>query len=75
MTLDPDSIHVAVIGSGLAGTNCAAGLQRAGMQVALFENSRNVGGRVTTRRAGWIAVRRFSVDRLDAEFPVVMAVP
>ena len=54
MTLDTDSIHVAVIGSGLAGAACAAGLQRAGVQVSVFEKSRNVGGRMATRRAGWV---------------------
>ena len=54
MTFDPDSIHVAVIGSGLAGAACAAGLQRAGARVTVFEKSRNVGGRMATRRAGWV---------------------
>lgn len=54
MTFDTDPIHVAVIGSGLAGAACAAGLQRAGVQVSLFEKSRHVGGRMATRRAGWV---------------------
>ena len=54
MTHDAGPIHVAIIGSGMAGAACAAGLQRAGAQVSLFEKSRNVGGRMATRRAGWI---------------------
>ena len=54
MTLDPSSVRVAVIGSGLAGAACAAGLNRGGAHVTLFEKSRNVGGRMATRRAGWI---------------------
>lgn len=44
---------VAVIGAGLAGTACAASLQRAGLQVTLFDKSRGVGGRMATRRASW----------------------
>jgi len=53
MTLDTNSMRVAVIGSGLAGAACAAGLQRAGVNVTLYEKSRNVGGRMATRRARW----------------------
>jgi len=40
MTLDTDSIRVAVIGSGLAGAVCAAGLHPAAVTVTLFEKSR-----------------------------------
>ena len=47
------SIHVAVVGAGLAGAACAAGLHVAGVQVTSFEKSRNVGGRMSTRRASW----------------------
>ncbi len=47
-------VRVAVIGSGLAGAACAAGLSRGDAQVTLFEKSRNVGGRMSTRRAGWV---------------------
>jgi len=47
------AVHVAVIGSGLAGAACAAGLQRVGVRVTVFEKSRNVGGRMATRLAGW----------------------
>ena len=53
MTLDTASIRVAVIGAGLAGAACAAGLQRTGVHVTVYEKSRNVGGRMATRRASW----------------------
>jgi len=46
---------IAVIGAGMAGTACAASLQRAGFQVTLFDKSRGVGGRMATRRAAWTA--------------------
>lgn len=46
--------QVAVIGSGLAGAACAAGLQRAGAKVSLFEKAPTIGGRVVARRADWI---------------------
>jgi renalase len=54
MTLETGTVHVAVIGSGLAGSACAAGLRRAGAQVTVFEKAQTVGGRAATRRAGWI---------------------
>lgn len=44
---------VAVIGSGVAGAACAAGLRRAGLQVTLIEKSAGVGGRMATRRVSW----------------------
>jgi renalase len=50
------SARVAVIGAGMAGMACAAGLQGAGMEVSLFDKSRGVGGRLATCRvpdAGW----------------------
>lgn len=46
--------RVAVIGGGLSGAACAAGLARADAQVTVFEKSRNVGGRMATRRARWL---------------------
>ena len=55
--------HVAVVGAGLAGAACAAGLRVAGVQVTTFDKSRNVGGRMATRRASW-------VDGAGAEHPV-----
>lgn len=45
--------RIAVVGAGIAGAACAAGLQQAGVQVTLFDKSRGVGGRMATRRAGW----------------------
>lgn len=54
MTPDTGTVQVAVIGSGLAGSACAAGLQRAGAQVTVFEKAQEVGGRAATRRAEWI---------------------
>lgn len=44
---------VAVVGAGIAGAACAAGLQQAGLTVTLFEKSRGAGGRLATRRAAW----------------------
>lgn len=46
--------RVAVVGAGLAGAACAAGLRRRGAQVTVFDKSRNVGGRMATRRARWL---------------------
>lgn len=46
-------LTVAVVGAGIAGAACAAGLQRAGLQVTLFDKSRGVGGRMATRRVRW----------------------
>ena len=43
----------AVIGAGIAGAACAVSLQRAGMLVTVFDKSRGVGGRMSTRRATW----------------------
>ena len=47
----------------MAGVACAAGLRVAGAQVTLFEKSRNVGGRMATRRATW-------ADASGVEHPV-----
>lgn len=41
---------IAVIGAGMAGVACAAGLRSTGLQVTLFEKSRGAGGRMATRR-------------------------
>ena len=54
MNFEPGPVRVAVIGSGLAGAACAAGLIRGDAHVTLFEKSRNVGGRMATRRAAWV---------------------
>lgn len=50
----PDQRHVAVIGAGLAGLACAQALVSAGALVQVFEKSRGVSGRMSTRRGeGW----------------------
>ena len=41
---------IAVIGAGISGAACAAGLAAAGWQVTLFDKAREVGGRMATRR-------------------------
>jgi renalase len=53
MSTDPGTVHVAVVGAGLAGAACAFGLRQAGAQVTCLEKSSQVGGRMGTRRAGW----------------------
>jgi predicted NAD/FAD-dependent oxidoreductase len=46
--------QVAVIGAGLAGLSCASVLAKGGMQVTVFEKSRSVAGRMSTRKGdGW----------------------
>jgi renalase len=45
--------RIAVVGAGVAGAACAAGLLRAGFDVTVFDKSRAVGGRMATRRAQW----------------------
>lgn len=42
--------RVAVVGAGLAGLTCARALQAQGHEVIVFEKSRGVGGRLSTRR-------------------------
>jgi renalase len=44
-------LEIAIVGAGMAGIACAKELQSAGQQgIAIFEKSRGVGGRLTTRR-------------------------
>lgn len=57
------TFHIAVVGAGLAGAACAAGLRVAGVKVTLFDKSRNVGGRMATRCACW-------ADDAGVEHPV-----
>ncbi len=45
--------RVAVVGAGLAGLTCARELTQAGLVVTVFEKSRGVGGRLSTRRVDW----------------------
>ena len=42
-------IKVAVIGAGIAGLSCATALKNARFQVTVFEKSRGVSGRLSTR--------------------------
>jgi len=41
--------HFAVIGAGMAGITCARTLVQAGHRVTVFEKSRGLGGRMSTR--------------------------
>jgi renalase len=44
-------LEIAIVGAGISGIACARQLQAAGRQgIAIFEKSRGVGGRLTTRR-------------------------
>ena len=43
-------LHIAVVGAGMAGVVCARTLVQAGHRVTLFEKSRGLGGRMSTRR-------------------------
>ncbi|MBC8055480.1 MAG: FAD-dependent oxidoreductase, partial [Rhizobiales bacterium] len=63
MKTDPAEIHVAIVGAGMSGAACAAGLRLAGVQVTVFDKSRNVGGRMASRRASW-------TDAAGIEHPV-----
>lgn len=46
----PTFAPIAVIGAGLAGLSCATALRQAGHEVMVFDKSRGVGGRMSTRR-------------------------
>lgn len=50
---------VAIVGAGMAGLICARHLQQQGYRTIIWEKSRGVGGRVTTRRVG----DRLTIDR------------
>tara|TARA_R110002072_G_scaffold301164_3_gene480226 strand:- start:1276 stop:2304 length:1029 start_codon:yes stop_codon:yes gene_type:complete len=45
-----EKLNIAVIGAGIAGLACATRLQQAGHKVSVFEKSRGLGGRMSTRR-------------------------
>ncbi len=45
-------MRIAIVGAGVAGLACAAGLAGAGRAVTVFDKGRRPGGRVATRRAG-----------------------
>lgn len=44
-------MKIAIIGSGMSGLACAAGLAKAGLTPTLFDKGRGIGGRMATRRA------------------------
>jgi predicted NAD/FAD-dependent oxidoreductase len=46
----PPKPRAAVIGAGMAGLTCAAGLKRNGIDVTVFDKGRAAGGRLATRR-------------------------
>lgn len=45
-----EKLNIAIIGAGIAGLACATRLQQAGHTVSVFEKSRGLGGRMSTRR-------------------------
>jgi predicted NAD/FAD-dependent oxidoreductase len=45
--------HIAIIGVGMAGVVCARTLRQAGHNVTLFEKSRGLGGRMSTRASAF----------------------
>jgi len=45
-----EKLNIAIIGAGIAGLACATRLQQAGHNVSVFEKSRGLGGRMSTRR-------------------------
>lgn len=58
MTGNPHSkqISVAIIGAGISGLSCATRLQKLGFEVEVYEKSRGVSGRMSTRNGdGWNA--------------------
>ena len=54
MSTRTEPARIAVIGAGIAGAACAAGLVAGGADVMVFDKSRGVGGRMATRRARWV---------------------
>lgn len=49
-------ISIAIIGAGISGLSCATRLQKLGFEVEVYEKSRGVSGRMSTRnRDGWNA--------------------
>ena len=63
--------RVAVVGAGLAGLTCARKLTQAGLDVIVFEKSRGVGGRLSTRRVDW-ATFDHGTQYFTARDPVFM---
>lgn len=50
-TVATDNPTVGIIGAGIGGLSCARQLRAAGFSVRVFDKSREVGGRVSLRRA------------------------
>ncbi len=46
----PDAPRIAIIGAGIAGMTCAQRLKASGLKPVLFDKSRGIGGRLSTRR-------------------------
>ena len=66
--------RVAIVGAGIAGAACAAGLLCAGFDVTVFDKSRAVGGRMATRCVRWIDSDGHARSaRLDHGAPFVAA--
>jgi hypothetical protein len=63
--------RVAVVGAGLAGLTCARELAQAGLDVTVYEKSRGVGGRLSTRRVDW-ATFDHGTQYFTARAPVFM---
>jgi renalase len=47
------TLHIAIIGAGMAGVTCARTLRQAGHKVTIFEKSRGLGGRMATRSSAF----------------------
>lgn len=56
------SLRVAVVGAGIAGATCARALADAGHAVQVFDKSRGVGGRMSTRRVTSVADTVLGLD-------------
>jgi len=63
--------RVAVVGAGLAGLTSARELTQAGLDVTVYEKSRGVGGRLSTRRVDW-ATFDHGTQYFTARDPVFM---
>ena len=62
-------IHIAIIGGGIAGLNCAYQLQKAGISSTVYEGSRRVGGRILTHYNNTMGINifpEFGGDFLDS---------
>jgi len=67
------SLRVAVVGAGIAGATCARTLADAGHVVRVFDKSRGVGGRMSTRRVSLAGADADAVLGLDHGTPCFAA--